>query len=89
MTKVPPAVLGFMFLCSAASVLVVGYRHGRAYPLATVVCCLVALATLGRWYVLARHGDDQAVDRTLRKLTFFLLVLVLVVPYVLGVVLKP
>jgi len=89
MTKVPPWQLGFMFACAAAIVLVMGYRYVWAYPLATTICGLIALAALGRWYAVARRASDEALRGTVRKLGLTIVVLVLVVPYLLRVVLKP
>ena len=88
MSRPSPPVIAFMFVCAAASVLVVGYRPFGRYPIATVLSCLAALAALGRWYGAARHGDDRTANLALRKLTFFLVALVLVVPYLLQVLLK-
>jgi len=89
MTKVPPWQLGFMFLCAAAIVLVMGYRYVGSYPVATTISGLILLAALGRWYVVARGGNDEVVNRTVRRLGLAIVALVLVVPYLLRIVLKP
>ena len=89
MTKVPPWQLGFMFVCTAAIVLVMGYRYVWAYPVATTLCGLFALAALARWYAVARGANDEALHRTVRTLGLTIVVLVLVVPYLLKAVLKP
>jgi len=78
-----------MFVCAAAIVFVIGYRYVWAYPVATTICGVVALATLARWYAVARHADDLVVNRTVRKLSFFVVALVLVLPYLLSLLMKP
>jgi len=87
MTKLPTGLLGFMFATTGATVLAVGYGFLRTWPLGTVVACVVLLAALGRWYAVARRGDDRVALRTVQGLTLTVVVVVLVVRPLLKIAL--
>ena len=83
MTKAIPWHLNLMFASSAAIVLVLAYRYLRPYPAGAVIFGVAGLAILSRWYWLARQAGGQVPDRTAQKLALFMLVLLLVLPYLL------
>ena len=83
MTKAMPWHLNLMFACSAAIVLVLAYRDLRPYPPGALIFGVAGLAILSRWYWRARQAGGQATGRTAQKLALFILVVLLVLPYLL------